>query len=155
MELGGFLVVGGLGSFDLVRHWWAFGFWHFGVDFVDLIGVLCFWGDLKIGAFFQKKIYGFRFLEGVWLRIDRGVRQFVGFILGVQWKKVGSLVEVFGESGVRMVTAGIFHCKKHSWPPEEYVSRATLQLVSLFSIGDCDWGCLFVFSFFCFCHPII
>ncbi|KAG5531277.1 hypothetical protein RHGRI_026032 [Rhododendron griersonianum] len=28
-----------------------------------------------------------------------------------------------------MVGANIFHCRKQSWPPEEYVSRATLQLL--------------------------
>ncbi|KAH7833200.1 hypothetical protein Vadar_004018 [Vaccinium darrowii] len=28
-----------------------------------------------------------------------------------------------------MVSANIFHCRKNSWPPEEYVSRATLQLL--------------------------
>ncbi|KAJ4835128.1 hypothetical protein Tsubulata_028111 [Turnera subulata] len=27
-----------------------------------------------------------------------------------------------------MVTSNIFHCRKHSWPPEEYINRATLQL---------------------------
>ncbi|GKU98618.1 hypothetical protein SLEP1_g11600 [Rubroshorea leprosula] len=27
-----------------------------------------------------------------------------------------------------MVTGNIFHCRKNSWPPEEYISRATLQL---------------------------
>ncbi|KAL6971083.1 glucosylceramidase [Sarracenia purpurea var. burkii] len=28
-----------------------------------------------------------------------------------------------------MVAANIFHCRKNSWPPEEYISRATLQLL--------------------------
>ncbi|KAF7133513.1 hypothetical protein RHSIM_Rhsim09G0054000 [Rhododendron simsii] len=28
-----------------------------------------------------------------------------------------------------MVGANIFHCRKQSWPPEEYISRATLQLL--------------------------
>lgn len=28
-----------------------------------------------------------------------------------------------------MVSANIFHCRKNSWPPEEYISRATLQLL--------------------------
>ncbi|KAF8394139.1 hypothetical protein HHK36_020345 [Tetracentron sinense] len=28
-----------------------------------------------------------------------------------------------------MVSGNLFHCRKHSWPPEEYVSRATLQLM--------------------------
>ncbi|XP_010241124.1 PREDICTED: non-lysosomal glucosylceramidase isoform X2 [Nelumbo nucifera] len=28
-----------------------------------------------------------------------------------------------------MVSGNLFHCRKHSWPPEEYVSRATLQLL--------------------------
>uniref|UniRef100_A0A2P2KU55 Non-lysosomal glucosylceramidase n=1 Tax=Rhizophora mucronata TaxID=61149 RepID=A0A2P2KU55_RHIMU len=27
-----------------------------------------------------------------------------------------------------MVTSNLFHCKKHSWPPEEYVNKGTLQL---------------------------
>ncbi|XP_031404232.1 non-lysosomal glucosylceramidase isoform X2 [Punica granatum] len=27
-----------------------------------------------------------------------------------------------------MVSGNLFHCRKHSWPPEEYISRATLQL---------------------------
>ncbi|GAV66154.1 DUF608 domain-containing protein/GBA2_N domain-containing protein [Cephalotus follicularis] len=27
-----------------------------------------------------------------------------------------------------MVSGHIFHCRKHSWPPEEYISRNTLQL---------------------------
>ncbi|KDP39388.1 hypothetical protein JCGZ_01145 [Jatropha curcas] len=27
-----------------------------------------------------------------------------------------------------MVTTNLFHCRKNSWPPEEYVSRTTLQL---------------------------
>ncbi|KAL5781464.1 hypothetical protein ACOSP7_006493 [Xanthoceras sorbifolium] len=27
-----------------------------------------------------------------------------------------------------MVSANIFHCRRHSWPPEEYVNKATLQL---------------------------
>ncbi|KAJ8773994.1 hypothetical protein K2173_009425 [Erythroxylum novogranatense] len=27
-----------------------------------------------------------------------------------------------------MVTSNLFHCKKHSWPSEDYVSRGTLQL---------------------------
>ncbi|GLU08723.1 hypothetical protein SLE2022_256190 [Rubroshorea leprosula] len=27
-----------------------------------------------------------------------------------------------------MMTGNIFHCRKNSWPPEEYISRATLQL---------------------------
>ncbi|XP_042517357.1 non-lysosomal glucosylceramidase [Macadamia integrifolia] len=28
-----------------------------------------------------------------------------------------------------MVTGNLFNCRKHSWPPEEYVSKATLQLL--------------------------
>ncbi|KAH7662725.1 Glucosylceramidase protein [Dioscorea alata] len=28
-----------------------------------------------------------------------------------------------------MVSSSLFHCRKHSWPPDEYVSRATLQLL--------------------------
>ncbi|KAK9081357.1 hypothetical protein Syun_031136 [Stephania yunnanensis] len=28
-----------------------------------------------------------------------------------------------------MVSGNIFYCKKHSWPPEEYISRATLHLL--------------------------
>uniref|UniRef100_A0A5B6Z297 Non-lysosomal glucosylceramidase n=1 Tax=Davidia involucrata TaxID=16924 RepID=A0A5B6Z297_DAVIN len=28
-----------------------------------------------------------------------------------------------------MVSGNIFHCRKDSWPPEEYISRATLQLL--------------------------
>lgn len=28
-----------------------------------------------------------------------------------------------------MVSSNIFHCRKNSWPPEEYISRATLQLL--------------------------
>ncbi|KAH9680924.1 non-lysosomal glucosylceramidase [Citrus sinensis] len=28
-----------------------------------------------------------------------------------------------------MVSGNLFHCRKHSWPPEEYVGRATLQLL--------------------------
>ncbi|KAF5962009.1 hypothetical protein HYC85_003218 [Camellia sinensis] len=28
-----------------------------------------------------------------------------------------------------MVTGNIFHCRKNSWPPEEYISRSTLQLL--------------------------
>ncbi|KAJ9182412.1 hypothetical protein P3X46_006410 [Hevea brasiliensis] len=28
-----------------------------------------------------------------------------------------------------MVTTNLFHCRKNSWPPEEYISRATLQLL--------------------------
>ncbi|PSR84748.1 Non-lysosomal glucosylceramidase [Actinidia chinensis var. chinensis] len=28
-----------------------------------------------------------------------------------------------------MITGNIFHCRKNSWPPEEYISRATLQLL--------------------------
>ncbi|KAJ8755469.1 hypothetical protein K2173_019267 [Erythroxylum novogranatense] len=28
-----------------------------------------------------------------------------------------------------MVSSNLFHCRKHSWPPEDYVSRATLQLL--------------------------
>ncbi|KAG0459064.1 hypothetical protein HPP92_022192 [Vanilla planifolia] len=28
-----------------------------------------------------------------------------------------------------MVSGHLFHCRRHSWPPEEYVSRATLQLL--------------------------
>lgn len=31
---------------------------------------------------------------------------------------------------VDMVGANLFHCRKNSWPPEEYISRAALQLVS-------------------------
>ncbi|EEF44252.1 conserved hypothetical protein [Ricinus communis] len=27
-----------------------------------------------------------------------------------------------------MVTSNLFHCRKNSWPPEEYISRTTLQL---------------------------
>ncbi|KAK9138325.1 hypothetical protein Sjap_008919 [Stephania japonica] len=28
-----------------------------------------------------------------------------------------------------MVSGNIFHCRKHSWPPEEYISRSTLHLL--------------------------
>ncbi|KAI3980350.1 hypothetical protein MKX01_003889 [Papaver californicum] len=30
---------------------------------------------------------------------------------------------------IDMVSGNIFHCRKHSWPSEEYISRATLQLL--------------------------
>ncbi|KAI4342605.1 hypothetical protein MLD38_027212 [Melastoma candidum] len=30
-----------------------------------------------------------------------------------------------------MVSGNLFHCRRHSWPPEEYISRATLQLFDL------------------------
>ncbi|MCL7041288.1 hypothetical protein MKW94_010475 [Papaver nudicaule] len=30
---------------------------------------------------------------------------------------------------IDMVSGNIFHCRKHSWPAEEYISRATLQLL--------------------------
>ncbi|KAJ4722956.1 Non-lysosomal glucosylceramidase [Melia azedarach] len=28
-----------------------------------------------------------------------------------------------------MVSGNLFHCRKHSWPPEEYIGKATLQLL--------------------------
>ncbi|OAY28232.1 non-lysosomal glucosylceramidase [Manihot esculenta] len=34
-----------------------------------------------------------------------------------------------------MVTSNLFHCRKNSWPPEEYVSRTTLQLLDFDSAG--------------------
>ncbi|MBA0740473.1 hypothetical protein Gogos_013673, partial [Gossypium gossypioides] len=34
-----------------------------------------------------------------------------------------------------MVTGNIFHCRKNSWPPEEYVSRHTLHLFDFDSAG--------------------
>lgn len=35
----------------------------------------------------------------------------------------------FGIYKLKMVSGNLFHCKKHSWPPEEYVGRTTLQLL--------------------------
>lgn len=32
---------------------------------------------------------------------------------------------------LKMVSGNLFHCRKNSWPPEEYISKSTLQLVSL------------------------
>lgn len=53
------------------------------------------------------------------------------------WKEKKVLVSVYLEVlraliAARMVSGHLFHCRKSSWPAEEYVSRATLQLVSLF-----------------------
>lgn len=35
-----------------------------------------------------------------------------------------------GVRRVKMVSGNLFHYRKNSWPPEEYINRTTLQLVS-------------------------
>lgn len=50
------------------------------------------------------------------------------------WKEKKVLVSVYLEVlraliAARMVSGHLFHCRKSSWPAEEYVSRATLQLL--------------------------
>lgn len=47
---------------------------------------------------------------------------------------------------VDMVSGNLFHHRKHSWPPEEYISRATLQLVSAFLIKQLPGSALESFS---------
>lgn len=36
-----------------------------------------------------------------------------------------------------MVSGNLFHCRKNSWPPEEYINRSTLHLVTLINFLDC------------------
>jgi len=43
-------------------------------------------------------------------------------------------ISVESRSIVNMVGATLFHRRKHSWPTEEFISRSTLQLVSLFLV---------------------
>jgi hypothetical protein len=47
-----------------------------------------------------------------------------------------------------MVSGHIFHCRRNSWPAEEYVGRTALQLVSPVSARSrLDRGELFCFPF--------
>jgi hypothetical protein len=46
-----------------------------------------------------------------------------------------------------MVSGHIFHCRRNSWPAEEYVARTALQLVSPGSSrASFDRGELFLFA---------
>ena len=51
-----------------------------------------------------------------------------------------------------MVSGNLFHCRRNSWPPEEYIHRSTLQLVSfttLFSPFSLFWSlCSFILTIF-------
>jgi hypothetical protein len=48
-----------------------------------------------------------------------------------------------------MVSGHIFHCRKNSWPAEEYVGRTALQLVSPPTFGSCRPASLAA-NLFCF-----
>jgi hypothetical protein len=53
-----------------------------------------------------------------------------------------------------MVSGHLFHCRKNSWPPEEYVARTALQLVrrALVSIAKTFFS---IRSFRCFVFWVV
>lgn len=80
---------------------------------------------------------GLETLDGFRLRLE--LYSFLVLWLGLRKFFEKDLCYIYYRGLVDMVSGNLFHCRKNSWPPEEYISRNTLQLVSFYV------ACIFFF----------